>query len=80
MPYDALPLPVFQIAGNTSVTLLDLLTRVYGDQVGLIASVNIEFRDWTYLQNAPASWGGQPFSYWDTGQPDHHARGRSSQR
>ena len=56
---DALPLPVLQMA-NTSVSLNDLLTSVYGDQVGSIAGVNIEFRDATYLQTPRAWRWGRP--------------------
>ena len=64
---NSLPLAVFQTPGNTSVNLLDLLTNVFGDQVGSIASIQIAWRDATYLQNAPAP--NASFSYWDPNNP-----------
>ena len=63
--YDALPLAVFGSAGGNTVTLQDLLTNVYGNQVSSIASVQIAYRD------ATTSSGQihRLFSYWDPTNP-----------
>ena len=62
--YDALPLAVFGSAGGNTVTLQDLLTNVYGNQVSSIASVQIAYRDAAYFQ-----WADPDFSYWDPTNP-----------
>lgn len=65
--YDALPLTVFATGGNTSVNLLDLLTNVYGDQVSAITNIQVEYRDASFLANAPAP--RPAFTYWDPANP-----------
>src|SRR5262245_49311642 len=62
---NSLPLSVFQTASSTSVNLLDLLRNVYVDQVSSITSLQIQYRDASWLANAPHP----AFSYWDPANP-----------
>ena len=80
---DSLPVDAFGTSGSSTVNLLDLLQEAYGDQVSSIASIQIAYRDQSWL-NSPVSNpppDNAPFSDWDPGVPGaHHYREHSSER
>jgi Ca2+-binding RTX toxin-like protein len=58
---DALPVAITGIPGS-QVSLLDVLTQAYGDQVGSISNVRIGYWGSEYLE-------AHNFSYWDPAHP-----------